>query len=103
MRKNIIFLVCVMLFVMLVWYATTVAITYNSEQEQSATDYQNDDNSFIISFTPVSSSLPSFPPGPGLLSHIELVKRRSGLFDLHRKIPTEAHIFHSSSAQLPIV
>ena len=50
-----------MLFVMLVWYATTVAITYNSEQEQSATDYQNDDNSFIIEEFIFDPDLPISP------------------------------------------
>ena len=55
-KNNIIFFACILLFAMLIWFATSVAMSYNnySQTENAVSSYEDDDGiPFIFDFHPI--------------------------------------------------
>lgn len=58
MKNNIIFFVCILLFAMLIWFITSIAISYNEyyQTQNSMTSYDDeDDASIFIDLNPIQT------------------------------------------------
>ena len=57
MKNNIVFFACVLLFAMLIWFATSVAINYNNNYDNSKnaiTGYEDDEGIlFVFDYFPL--------------------------------------------------